>query len=242
MRGRSGPVAALLGCAALLAATGCSGGGSAKAGPPPDDYGCLSEKQAAAGSITLDYDGTPLDAYVQGDGKVGIVFSHHLGGDLCEWADYFDHFTQHGYRVLAFTMDGADPGAVLKASQELVRRGSRKVVLVGASKGGTASLAAAAAPGSVQVAAVVSLSAPSQYDTTDAMAAAGRLKVPAFFAAKSEDTPYVDNARDLYKADHDAQKTLKVYQGSGHGEELLRNGSGLADMTDFVLHYAPAAG
>ncbi|MGW0080569.1 alpha/beta hydrolase family protein [Streptomyces sp. NPDC003393] len=240
---RTGATAALL-CSAVLLASGCSSGDSSSKAQatPPDDYGCLTPAQASAGSITIDNDGTPLDAYVEGDGKVGIVFSHQLGSDLCEWLDYFPHFTERGYRLIAFTMDDSDPTGVLAAAQELVHRGSQKVVLVGGSKGGTASLAAAGDPGRVNVAGVVTLSSPQQFGGTDALAAAGKLKVPAFFAAESNDLPYADDIRGLYKADHDSDKVLKVYDGGNHGVSILKNGTALADVTAFLERYAPANG
>ncbi|MEU0603700.1 hypothetical protein ABZ484_36575 [Streptomyces sp. NPDC006393] len=240
---RSSATAALL-CSAVLLASGCSSGhASPKAeATPPNDYGCLTPAQASAGSITIDDDGTPLDAYVEGDGKVGIVFSHQLGSDLCEWLEYFPNFTKRGYRLIAFTMNDADPASVLAAARELIHRGSQKVVLVGGSKGGTASLAAAGNPGQVNVAGVVSLSSPQQFGGTNALAAAGKLKVPAFFAAESNDSPYVDDIRGLYKADHDSDKVLKVYDGMNHGVSILRDGTALADVTSFVERYAPAAG
>lgn len=236
-------LAAALLCSALLTTAGCSGGGGGKAAAtPPDDYGCLTPQQASAGSITVDSDGNPLDAYVQGSGKVGIVFSHQAGGSLCDWLDYLDGFTGHGYRVLAYDAGAGGAPDVLAAAHELVRRGSTKVVLAGASMGAAASLAAAADPGQVKVAAVVSLSSPLNYQDSDALAAAKKLTVPAFFAAMSGDDPFPEQARELHRSDPDQDKVLKIYDGVGHGTALLRTQQGLSDMTDFVSRYAPATG
>jgi hypothetical protein len=97
--------------------------------------------------------------------------------------------------------------------------GAGKVVLVGASMGGTVSLAAAAIT-TPRVDAVVSLSSPAEYAGIDARTAAGLLRVPVLYGAAADDNDFADASRLLHAATK-SQKSLHIVPGAMHGVALV---------------------
>ncbi|MEU6232675.1 hypothetical protein [Kitasatospora sp. NPDC047058] len=243
----------------VLATAGCgSSGGSgsgagAKAAPPASatgssparTFGCLSAEQARDGSVDVPAVSGTRPGYYRGadsgPGKVAVVFSHQKDGSLCEFLPYFPAFTRAGYAVLATEVPGSPVTDLPFAMKWLQGKGATKVVLVGASKGGTGSLVAAAAPSPLPVVAVVSLSGPAKYQGDDADKAVRTSQVPEFFAVEESDSPFAQDAEDLHAAAVAAGKALKVYPGGNHGAGLLADGA-LPDVLAFLAQHAPAAG
>jgi pimeloyl-ACP methyl ester carboxylesterase len=173
-------------------------------------------------------EGTRLVGYELGRGSRGVVLAHQYGGDACQWSAYAPALARAGYHVLAFDAHGygrspAGSGEVdedvLAAASQLRRNGAQRIVLIGASMGGTAALSAAArmkpAP-----AAVVSLSGPGSFDLMSALDAVPRLRMPKLFVVGSGDVQFVDDARELYRRARGA-KRLVVVQTADHGVDLL---------------------
>jgi len=98
--------------------------------------------------------------------------------------------------------------------------GATKVVLVGASMGGTGVLAAAGlvAP---PVDGVVSLSAPAEFAGVDAASAVANLDVPVLFVAAADDGQFGSDARDLHAATRAEERKLVLVPGYSHGVGLL---------------------
>jgi pimeloyl-ACP methyl ester carboxylesterase len=84
--------------------------------------------------------------------------------------------------------------------------------------GGTAVLVAASHAASIS--GVASLSGPRFFEDLDAGRAVPRVRVPTLFVAAREDSPYVDDARAMYRA-ATTEKRLLVVPGSDHGTDLL---------------------
>jgi pimeloyl-ACP methyl ester carboxylesterase len=180
-------------------------------------------------------DGVPLHGVLlgSGSGQNGIVLygaGGYFRGSLCDWLPFGRTLARRGYRVLAVD---ARPGLtprltsthferdVVGAERELVNRGVRRVLVGGASLGGTAAMTAAAhIPRSV-LAGVVVLSAPRQFGAMDAEAAARRITAPSYFGVGSLDSPFVDEIRKLYAASASKRKELVVAPSSGSGTQLL---------------------
>jgi dienelactone hydrolase len=239
-----GQAAALLVGAALVAA-GCTAGGrdgsgrpaatAAPAGTPPATrsaaYGkpCLRASERAAAVRFRAGQGFDTVGVVLGHGDGGLVFGHQLGSDLCEWLETARGYARLGYRALALDFhdrDRADDD-VVAAGAELRRRGAARVVLVGASMGGTAVLVAAARI-RPPVAGVVSVSGAADFGDMDARAAVARLRVPALFMAAREDRPFPADARGLYRATATSDKRLLVVAGAAHGAAMLHVGDDAA--------------
>ncbi|WP_327677592.1 alpha/beta hydrolase [Kitasatospora sp. NBC_00458] len=219
--------------------------GTVPAAGPARTHGCLTEAQAAAGSLDLPAASGVRPAYFRqadaGPARVAVVLSHQLRGSLCDWVPYLDAFTGAGYAVLASEVPDSPVGDLPTAVKWLETKGIARVVLVGASKGGTGSLVVAAAPGPLPVAAVVSLSGPARFGSDDAVAAVKSSRVPEFFAAEEDDAPFAADARELYAAATAPVRQLKLYPGSGHGADLLKDGA-LPDVLAFLAANAPAGG
>lgn len=140
-------------------------------------------------------DGARLTGAQRGSGRVGIVFAHQTDGTLCDWLPYASTLTR-GRAVLAIDLRGygqstlpKDTSAsgrfdvdVVTAVSELRRQGAERIVLIGASLGGTSVLAATRIV-KPQVNGVVNLSGPVRYGDVDAVAAVGSLRVPLLLAA-----------------------------------------------------------
>jgi dienelactone hydrolase len=207
-----------------------------------DTYGCLTPDQAAAGSYALPTENGSLDAYLRDPGadpgKVALVLSHQAGGSLCDWLPHLADFAGAGYTVLAYT-SGGDPDELKLVLHYLAGRGTTAVALVGASKGANASLVEAADPAPpVKVAAVVSLSAPLEYQGRDADRAVAAGPLPRFLAAAAGDSPFDDAARKLHDDAAGPANPLKLYPGGRHGALLLDDGA-LPDVLAFLAEYAP---
>lgn len=237
--------------ALLLAGCGGAGAGADAAAPPSPSarvvtYGCLTKDQGAKGAVSIPSDLSTVDAYFRdsdaGGAKVAVVLSHQNGGSLCDWIPYLDAFTGAGYAVLPFTANGDVATGIRSATGYLRDKGVARVVLIGASKGGTGSLVAGALPDSpLPVAAVVSLSGPESFGADNAATAVKRLAAPVFFAAEEHDGPFPGNARSLHAAAVSADKKLKIYPGANHGAALLADGA-LPDVQAFLAEYAPPTG
>ena len=138
-------------------------------------------KQALADSSQVMFgsiDGVRLAGRMFGPrgAPAGIVLAHMKPADQSSWYDFADQLGGLGYRVLTFDFRGYCPGGDAGCSEGqkdvagiwqdvegavglLRSEGVRRIGLVGASMGGTASLVAAAQTGE-GIDAVVTLSAP----------------------------------------------------------------------------------
>ncbi|MER8184110.1 hypothetical protein [Kitasatospora sp. NPDC094015] len=240
----------LVGCGPDGGAGGGTGGAAGEAAPVPSasvvTYGCLTAEQGAKGAITVPSDISSVDGYYRdsdaGGAGVAIVFSHQNGGSLCDWVPYLDGFTRAGYAVLPFTANGDVATGIESVAGYLKTKGVNRLVLIGASKGGTGSLVAGALPGlAVPVVAVVSLSGPESFGGDNAAIAVKRLATPVFFAAEEHDGTFPADARSLHAAAVSADKQLKIYPGANHGAALLADGA-LPDVQAFLARYAPPTG
>jgi pimeloyl-ACP methyl ester carboxylesterase len=175
-------------------------------------------------------DGVRLTGIVVGNGSTGVVFAHQVGGERHQWLPFARELAKKGYRALVFDMRGygASSGAantspdldVIAAAGQLRRRGAKRIVLIGASMGGTGVVAAAPRIRPA-INGVVELSAPTAFGGADALAAAKKLKAPALFVAGRDDGDFAAATRALYKAAATKNKQLRIVASSWHGVDLL---------------------
>lgn len=156
-----------------------------------------------------------------GTGAVGVVLAHEHGANLCSWVAYAQHLRDLGYRALAIDFRSNLVADVNGAAAELRRQGAKRIVLLGASMGGTASLVAATSA-SPEVAAVASLSAPSTFMHLDGMAASRQLSVPVMFMAAQDNGHFPADAQAMYAACPSSHKQLQILPGGDHGTQMLR--------------------
>jgi esterase/lipase len=221
---RPRPTAALA-LAVALVVTGCSGGTAGNApspAPPTPVADCISPDEQRTGGLRVPTaGGQHIDAVILGNGSTGVLLANMNFGDLCQWRPYADHLIQRGNRVLMFNYSGRGPAEEVTAAVDVLRgKGAERLFLVGASKGGTAVLGAAARI-QVKVSGVVSLSAPQAYADVDALPAMPTFTVPVLFVVATNDHPFTVAAQLLYDACATKDKALSVQPGSSHGTALL---------------------
>lgn len=231
----------------LLLLAGCGGGSGNTADgggntPTPaaevNDFGCLSPEQAKVGSVTFtSSENQDVEAYATGKGATALVLAHQADGDVCQWVPDADELAGDGYRVIAVDSAGSDVAEITAAVTYARAAGAKKVLLVGASKGGTAVLTSA---GSITppVDAVVSLSAPADYSGMDAAGTVPALTMPVFYMAAEGDTDFAASTRELSKATRKAaENDLTIVGGAHHGVSMLDNADNFTKVRAFLKKY-----
>jgi uncharacterized protein len=204
-------------------------------------------------------DGVTLEGRLFGEGEVGVVLSHMLPADQTSWWDFADQLAGEGYLVLTYDFRGYCPGGnagcsrgeknieaiwqdVLGAIDFIRSQGAQRVMLAGASMGGTASLVAAAEPG-VDVAAVVTLSAPTSIEglTADADVLT-RIPAAKLFIAGVGDGQAADSAQTLYEQSP-PPKQVEILTTDDHGTDILdgnQSGPARTLIIDFLAQRSEA--
>jgi pimeloyl-ACP methyl ester carboxylesterase len=233
---------ALKAAAALVGAALLACGAAAAAGPKPlpKTLRALCGLPYVNGAVVQfrAADGATLVGAVAGPrgGRVGVVLANTFNGEICDWVSpsgdekLINALAAAGYQVLLFDHRGTgrSPSAptgrseaydqdVVAGAAELRRRGARRIVLAGGSRGGVAALVAATelkpAP-----AAVVGLS-PSSFSfgritSAAGLKAAGQSGAPLLLVVAKDDV--LDYVKSLYKTSASSDKQLLVVPGSAH--------------------------
>lgn len=247
---RIGVLAALL----VLGLAACSGGDPAPA-PSPTGLGAGADCELPPGARQVRFGdgGADLGGVVLGSGRTGVVLAHQNGGSVCQWVPYAEELVAQGYRVLAFDFggfgvssagDSTNPAQVVSAAAALRADGVETIVLMGASMGGTAVLAAAPTVTPAPVA-VVALSAPSVFGA-NALDAAPKLTMPVLYAAGEFESSFADSARELHGlTPKSTGSELLIVPTDWHGVYLLTpegsaaNDTVRAKLTAFLKAHAP---
>jgi pimeloyl-ACP methyl ester carboxylesterase len=232
--------------ALLTLALGACGGGGAPSPNARIGQNVTFNVPLAAGSNQV----VRLEGIERGRGAVGVVLAHQLGSSQESWAPIVDDLVDEGFHVLSFNFRGHglsgghthDPshadldlaGAIAK----LRSLGAERVLVVGASMGGTAAVVVAARE---NLAGIVSLSAPSKIDKLDAGASANKVREPSLFIVGAGDAKrYVDASRSLYAA-VGPPKDLEVVSGSSeHGTGLLTDVKNGAKIRKLIINFCIA--
>jgi pimeloyl-ACP methyl ester carboxylesterase len=161
--------------------------------------------------------------------EVLVILSHMVRSDKTAWFDFAEKLADNGYAALAYDFRGngdsggdedyekldEDLSAVMRYMRE---RGKREIFLVGASMGGTTSLVVAAGQ---DVAGVVAISAPAEFDEQDAVGALPRVTAPKLFIASEEDTAVMISLEEFLGATGEPKES-QTYAGDAHGTNLLQ--------------------
>ncbi|MGX6606781.1 alpha/beta hydrolase family protein [Micromonosporaceae bacterium Da 78-11] len=242
----------------LILLAGCTDDGPPEAAPSPAApvAGADCPLMADGGrQVRFGLDGaTNLAGILAGTGPTGVVLAHESEGDLCIWAAELQELVAQGYRVLAFDSQGygASQSAagtgfdddVVAAAATLRADGATRIVLRGASMGGTFSLSAAARI-SPPVTAVISSSGPTVFAGVSAEEVVPRLTMPLLFVAQEDDGLFGEAAKQMYaEATASAGRRVKITTGSTHGFRLVAPGGDSqirAVVADFLTTNAPPA-
>ncbi len=186
-------------------------------------------------------DGVVLAGTVFGDGSAGVVLAHMFPTDQTSWQPFARQLAAEGYRALAFDFRGFGRSGgsrrvdeidldVRAAAVYLRSQGARRIVLVGASMGGTASIKAAAQGG---VDALIAISSPMRFRGLNVSATElVRLTMPSLWITSERDS--VTPAMRAMHAAAGGRKTLHVYSGSAHGTYIFDAPHG-PDLTGRIL-------
>jgi pimeloyl-ACP methyl ester carboxylesterase len=214
----------------------------ADAVPAPDGGGTSTESNAVMPSGSESYrdvtftteDGVALSGHLFGSGEAGIVLAHMYPADQTSWHGPAERLAREGYLVLTFDFRGYGDSQgskdielidrdVFAAIIALADAGAGRVLLVGASMGGTACLVAADASqplSRVFVSGVATLSAPVEFKGLSAQTAVPKLTMPLLFVAAEKDAG-ADGARRLQELSGDTGD-LHIVPGDDHGTDLLQ--------------------
>lgn len=163
------------------------------------------------------------DAGIVGSGATGIVLLNESDENLCSWVPFARTLARAGYRALL--TDVTAPQQVdfaHTAARYLRTHGAKRVVLMGASVGARASLAAAAR-GHVDAAVALSAEQLTNSGPPDLLGILPHLDVPTLMVYARDDG-YVggmDIARNLYRHVAARDKHLLVLPGDAHGTATL---------------------
>ncbi len=198
--------------------------------------------------------GAEITTATIGHGKAGVVLVHQSNGDLCQWWPYARTLAKAGYLVMSVDLEGFGSSGygqyegvqpapygldVASAVSALRSMGASRVVVIGASMGGTSALAGAALA-RPPVNGVISLSAPAFYNEMDARSAVRRLTMPVLYAVGADDGDFAADAKTL-RAATKAPAQLIVVPGSAHGVALVEEGGQTTvrrAVATFLANYA----
>jgi pimeloyl-ACP methyl ester carboxylesterase len=201
--------------------------------------GCAGRPQSSttslAGTQSVTFttnDGVTLAGHVFGSGTRGVVLAHMYPADQTSWYAVAADLAARGYLVLTFDFRGYGTSTGTKqidlidrdvdaAYHEMLTLGAERVVLVGASMGGTASLIVAAQQ---PVAGVATFSAPLEFQGLSAVSSVPKVTAPMLFVGAQGD-PGGPAAQELGRL-ATGTKQVKVFPGVDHGTALFSGASG----------------
>jgi len=192
---------------------------------------------APTSTLWLHADGSWFHSGLVGDATdtTVAVFVHQADLGFCGWYPYAQYLAKGGVRSIMLNLcgfgvtlcppdalvlsDGAD--AVLTAARWARAHGATRVVVVGASMGGTTAVLAASEDRKHQLDAVADLSGPLVYLDANITHAGDSITIPSFFAVDPDDQ-VVSTGQMQSLADEIASPAPILHlDGSGHGWDLL---------------------
>ena len=215
--------------------------------------GCAEEvgrpATPAPGAAFTASDGAALRGHLFGSGDRWVILSHMFPDDQTAWYSFAGQLSARGYHVLTYDFRGYGESQGnkqinlidrdLTGAVAFVRRQHpRRVVLLGASMGGTASIIVASEE---PVDGVIALSAPTAFRGLDASGVA--VGVPSLFISAEEDDDNQLSARAFFDQATGEDRSLDIVKGSSHGIHLLDSPEGpqvRSDIFRFLDRYAPA--
>lgn len=256
--------AALSGCAGATGAgdPGETAGGSgstpaATADPAADAPTSPSDRCGDTGvessAMRLPVGDARYDVGVAGEGTTTAIFAHQRNQDECGFWPYASTLAEQGVQVLLVNScgygetecprnanhvvdDGAD--ALLAAAEWAREQGAERVVVVGASMGGTAAIVAGGRDGADGLLdGVVDLSGPIAFRGYDSLGDAPALSAPLLLAVAPDDTSVgIDELQQLADATASDDVTI-IGDGVGHGWAMLTTGTAFNAFAERVTAF-----
>lgn len=180
-----------------------------------------------------------------GEHDFAVILAHARPSDQTAWFDFAERLAGLGFAALTFNFRGfgesegeqdfdvldQDLTAML---QYLRDRGKTSIFLVGASMGGTASLVVA---GREDVAGVVAVSAPAEFEEQNALEAAPNVNAPKLLIAAEGDVQAMISLERIAELTPQPLET-ETYPGNLHGTALLGPDSDFAqEVAERILRF-----
>ena len=176
----------------------------------------------------------PAASSVPDRGKRIVILLHMYAADQRGWFAFAGELQAFGIDALTLDFRGfgassgeKDPGETdrdVRAAVAFARgRGYERIVLVGASMGGTAAIVAAA---DTPVDGVVALSAPVEMRSLDAEAVVAAVRAPLTLVAAEGDLSAAESLRDLAERAGLRDDEVLLTPGRAHGTDLLATPAG----------------
>jgi len=192
-------------------------------------------------------DGITLRGHTFGAGDSWIILSHMFPDDQSAWYPFAGELAARGYHVLTYDFRGYGESDGQKqidridrdisaAAAYVKRQRPRRLVLLGASMGGTASVILASqgpADG------LITLSAPITFRGLNA--GDSPLTLPTLFVAAEQDDDNQVSAQTFFD-NASGERNIDIVPGSAHGIGLLSSNQASrvrADIFKFLDRYAP---
>ena len=192
-------------------------------------------------------DNVVVKGHLYGTGGAAVVFAHMYPNDQRVWAPFAAEVAGQGYTALTFDFRGyGETGGqkdISRIDRDLVaavrflrERDYDKVVLVGASMGGTAALKVAARDDLADIiAGVVAVSAAESFRGLVARDDVSRISIPVLFVASEGDDGAPQSLQSMFER-VGGQKDRRLFSGGAHGTELL-DGEHAAEVKALILDF-----
>jgi hypothetical protein len=194
-------------------------------------------------------DGAWFETGVVGESETVAVMIPQSGSDYCGFIDFALVLAGHGIQSVLLNLcdvgattcglednvvsSGAN--AALVAAEQARTDGATRVVVVGASMGGTTAIVAASQSGDDgRLDAVADLSGPIEFAGIDTAPLAGAIEIPMFLAVSGSDSVVSSSALEKLGA-ASAGGDYAVYGGTGHGWAMLLTRDGSLTKTGQAL-------
>lgn len=175
-------------------------------------------------------DGVTLRGHLWPGGSTAVVFSHMYGTTQSIWYDLARRLADQGYTVLTFDFRGVGSSSgrlviarvyrdTLAAVRFIRTRHPRRIVLAGASMGGTASIVAA---GQTSVDGLIVIASGMMFQGLNVHPHLAGLRMPKLFVVGRSDAPFNTSVRTMH-ARTPQPKQLVVVPTALHGTYMFRN-------------------
>jgi len=224
----------------LAAACGDTGGPTPASTSADTTLGFANAGSSATEIVTPDGEALAVTISAVPGAEVTVVLAHMRGANRATWDPIIGPLNDAGNTTLAFDFRGYGESTGerdthldtdLAAAVNRARAdGASKIVIIGASMGGTAVLEGGAR---LSADGVVAISAPAEFLGLDGGAGAALLTVPTLLIDTTGDHPYVDQLTAIEAA---TGASIVTYDGSAHGTAILAtHGTELTSLiTEFV--------
>lgn len=210
----------------------------------------IEEKKPIAGEVSFKTeDNIVISGNIFGSGDKWVILSHMYPTDQKSWFSFAEYLAKNGYISLTYDFRGyGNSGGSqeisqiykdLEAALKFINQYEiKKIFLIGASMGGTASIIVSSKEGGEKISGLVTISAPAEFKGLSAINEIEKAACPKLFIASRGDEPAAQNANIFFEKSSEP-KSIEILDGKAHGtfifEEEPQNAEKLKQLIlDFL--------